>query len=199
MAIVFGVADERQSREILRTADHFIDALRRDKGYTREATLDNLLPIPPGEVVGNREFGMYMNGGMLLAMTFWEVTARCRAGDAKGANELLSRFAAHARRTNWFEGENAFAMDGRPLGWNNEPYLADQIVAAAALVHGFLGLSYSADDFHVSPHLPPNWDRMSAEIQFKGRRYRVTAFQDGRHRRELVTGTSNRKTPERQP
>jgi hypothetical protein len=190
MAIVFGVADEEQSREILRTADHLIAALQRDRGYTHEATLDNLLPIPPGDVVGNREFGMYMNGGMLLAMTFWEVTARCRAGDAKGANELLSRFAAHARRTNWFEGENAFAMDGRPLGWNNEPYLADQIVGAAALVHGFLGLSYSADDFQVTPHLPPDWDKMSAEIQFKGRRYRVTAFRDGRHHRELVTTSS---------
>jgi len=187
MAIVFGVADERRSREILRTADHLIAALRRDHGYTREATLDNLLPIPPDAVVGNRKFGMYMNGGMLLAMTFWEVTARCRAGDAKGAHELLSRFAAHARLTNWFEGENAFAMDGRPLGWNNEPYLADQIVAAAALVHGFLGLSYSADDFRVAPHLPPGWDKMSAEIQFKGRRYRVTAYQDGRHHREPVT------------
>ncbi len=188
MAIVFGVADERQSREIIRTADHLIAGLVRDHGYTREAALDNLLPIRLDDMWnGKQEFGTYMNGGMLLAMTFWEVTARCRAGDAKGAHELLTRFAAHARRTNWFEGENAFAMDGRPLGWNNEPYLADQIVAAAALVHGFLGLSYSADDFQVTPHLPPAWDKMSAEIQFKGRRYRVTAFQDGRHQRELAT------------
>ena len=186
MAIVFGVADQRQSREILRTADYLIAGLRRDHGYTREGTLDNLLPIPPEQVAGNRKFGMYMNGGMLLAMTFWEVTARCRAGDAEGARGLLTRFAAHARRTNWFEGENAFTMDGRALGWNDEPYLADQIVAAAALVHGFLGLSYSADDFQVSPHLPPGWDKMSAVIQFKGRRYRVTALANGKWQREAI-------------
>ena len=43
---------------------------------------------------------------------FWEVVARCQAEDARGAHELLSRFAAHARRTNWYEGENAFSMDG---------------------------------------------------------------------------------------
>jgi hypothetical protein len=186
MAIVFGAADERQSREILRTADHLIAGLRRDSGYTREGTLDNLLPLLPEDGKGVGKFGMYQNGGMLLAMTFWEVTARCRAGDAKGAHELLSRFAAHARRTNWFEGENAFAMDGRPAGWNNEPYLADQIVVAAAVVHGFLGLSYSADDLQVNPHLPPGWDKMSAEIQFKGRRYQITAYADGKWQKQEI-------------
>ena len=158
MPIVFGVADNRQTRAILATADHFLAGLRRDQGYTREGTLDNLLPIPPQDVVGGRKFGMYMNGGMLLAMTFWEVTARAVGGDAAGAQELLSRFAAHARRTNWYEGENAFSMDGKPLGWSYEPYLADQIAAAASLVHGFLGLQYTWDDFTVTPHLPPGWD-----------------------------------------
>jgi hypothetical protein len=73
--------------------------------------------------------------------------------------------ATHVRGTNWYEGENAFSMDGQPCGWNGEPYLADQTVAAASLVHGFLGLSYTPDDFHLDPHLPPGWNEMSAEIQ----------------------------------
>ena len=186
MAIVFGVAGKRQAKEILRTADHFIAQLRQSNGYTREATLDNMVPYRREDQAGPRPFGGYMNGGMLLAMTFWEVVARCRAGDAKGAHELLSRFAAHARRTNWYEGDNAFSMDGRPYGWNGEPYLADQIVAAASLVHGFLGLSYTLDGFRLDPHLPPGWDKMSAEIQFQGRRYRVTAQADGKWHKEVV-------------
>jgi len=179
MAIVFGVADKRQAKAILRTADHFIAQLRRSNGYSREATLDNLVPHRREDQAGPRPFGGYMNGGMLLAMTFWEVVARCQAGDAKGAHELLLRFAARAGRTNWYEGENAFSMDAKPCGWNGEPYLADQIVAAASLVHGFLGLSYTLDDFRLDPRLPPGWDKMSAEIQFKGRRYRVTAQANG--------------------
>jgi hypothetical protein len=191
MAIVFGVADQSQAKEILRTADHFIAQFRESNGYTREATLDNLVPYRPEDQAGPRPFGGYMNGGMLLAMTFWEVVARCQADDARGAHELLSRFAAHARRTNWYEGENAFSMDGRPCGWNGEPYLADQIVAAASLVHGFLGLTFTPNDFRLDPHLPPGWDKMSAEIQFQGRRYRVTAQADGQWTKEVIQPQSN--------
>ena len=82
-----------------------------------------------------------------------------------GVSRVAVGGATHVRGTNWYEGENAFSMDGQPCGWNGEPYLADQIVAAASLVHGFLGLSYTPDDFHLDPHLPPGWNEMSAEIQ----------------------------------
>ena len=37
MAIVLGVADQRQSREIIRTADYLIASLRRDRGYRSPA------------------------------------------------------------------------------------------------------------------------------------------------------------------
>jgi trehalose/maltose hydrolase-like predicted phosphorylase len=82
-------------------------------------------------------------------------------------------------------------MDGRPCGWNGEPYLADQMVAAASLVHGFLGLTFTPNDFRLDPHLPPGWDKMSAEIQFQGRRYRVTAQADGQWTKEVIQPQSN--------
>ena len=144
-SIVFGIADADKASKILKTADQRIEVLMRDYHYTREATLDGLWPLTR-EDYGNYDafkgingdsFGTYQNGGMLLTVTFYEIVARCRTGDADGAYKLLKNFANHAAITNWFEGENAFSIDAKPWGWGGEPFLADQILAAAALVHGY--------------------------------------------------------------
>ena len=42
-------------------------------------------------------FGNYMNGGSLLAWTYWEIMGRCRAGDSEGAYRRLKLFACTAR------------------------------------------------------------------------------------------------------
>jgi len=120
-----------------------------------------------------------MDGGMLLCMTFWEVAARCRGGDADGAYRLLKNFSRHAARTNWFEGVNSFSIHGEPIGWEGDPFLADQLVAATSVVHGFLGLDYSWDNFTVNPHLPSGWDKISATVMFKDTPYTILATSAG--------------------
>jgi len=180
-AILHGIAGPEQARRLLVTADLRISELKKYYNYTREGTLDNLWPLKTGEIqLRHLRFGALMDGGMLLCMTFWEVAARCRVGDADGAYRLLKNFSEHAGRTNWFEGVNAFSMDGKPTGWEGDPFLADQLVAAAGVIHGFLGLDYSWDNFTVTPHLPSSWDRMSATIMFKGIRYTILATSSGR-------------------
>jgi len=66
-----------------------IEGLQKSNGYTREGTLDNLIPYRKEDQAGARPYGGYMNGGMLLALTYREVVARCRTDDAKGAEQLL--------------------------------------------------------------------------------------------------------------
>jgi cellobiose phosphorylase len=70
-------------------------------------------------------------------------------------------------------------MDGQPFGWGSEPYLSDQVTVPAALVDGFLGVRRTVKDFTLKPALPPGWKEMSAELLYKGSRYRVTAQSDG--------------------
>ena len=166
---------------MLDTANRRIAVLEKENGYRGEGTLDLLWPVPQELCSGGvrRGFGKYQNGGMLLTWTYWEIVARAMSGDAAGAWERLRRFADRAGRTNWFEGENSFTIDGQPLGWGSEPYLSDQVTVPAALVDGFLGLRRDGQDFSLSPALPPGWDKMSAVIMFKGNRYRVTGKSDG--------------------
>lgn len=91
----------------------------------------------------------------------------------------MKNFSKHAAKTNWLEGANGFGMNGKPSGPFYEPFLADGLVAAAGLVHGFLGLRYGWERFNVRPHLPSGWDEMSAQIMFKGVPYRIRACADG--------------------
>jgi hypothetical protein len=116
---------------------------------------------------------------MLIAMTLWEVAARCHAGAPDGAYRLLKSFSEHAARSNWFEGANGFLMTGKPAAPFYEPFLADGLVAAAGVVPGFLGLRYSWEGVSATPHLPAGWDEMTARIMFRGIPYSITAQSDG--------------------
>lgn len=177
-AIVFGLASLDQAKKILDTADRRLPVLAKEFGYQGEGTLDLLWPVP-GEfcVEGIRRdgFGKYQNGGMLLTWTYWEIVARAKAGDAAGAWERLRRFALRAARTNWFEGENSFTIDGQPYGWGSEPYLCDQITVPAALVDGILGVTMTWDHLTARPALPLGWKSAAAEIVWKGHRYHLRA------------------------
>lgn len=180
-AIVLGLASKEQTARILDTAGRRLAVLAQENGYTGEGTLDLLWPVPQKLCVGSvgAGFGKYQNGGMLLTWTYWEIVARAQNGDAAGAWERMRRFAARAARTNWFEGENSFTMDGQPFGWGSEPYLSDQVTVPAALIDGFLGVRRTGKDFTLTPALPPGWKEMAAELLHLGRRYRVTAQADG--------------------
>ncbi|MCF7837383.1 MAG: hypothetical protein K9N49_02025 [Candidatus Marinimicrobia bacterium] len=186
-AIVHGLASKEQAVKMLDTANRRILVLEKENGYRGEGTLDLLWPVPQEMCSGGVArggFGKYQNGGMLLTWTYWEIVARAQSGDAAGAWERLKRFADRAGRTNWFEGENSFTMDGQPFGWGSEPYLCDQITVPAALVDGFLGLRRDRQDFTLAPALPPGWRQMSATIQFLGQRHHLTAKADGTCSRE---------------
>lgn len=180
-AIVYGLASSEQAARMLDTADRRLPVLARENGYEGEGTLDLLWEVPKEICAGSagNGFGKYQNGGMLLTWTYWEIVARAQAGDAAGAWNRMKRFAARASRTNWFEGENSFTMDGKPYGWGSEPYLCDQVTVPAAIIDGFLGARRTTQHLTLAPSLPPDWNEMSAEFLYLGRQYRVTANADG--------------------
>ena len=101
-----------------------------------------------------------------------ELSARARAGDAEGAYRRLSRFAQRAEETRW-AGDNSFTITAEPKG-DGEPYLADMVVATAAVVHGILGITPCWERLETKPCLPDGWSGAEAEVLYKGRRHRVT-------------------------
>lgn len=193
--IVNGIASQGQARQLLATADARIEELIANYHYSREATLDTLWPFESDDsTVVDRlkgpngdSFGTYMNGGSLIAMTLLEIAARCLAGDPDGAHALLTAFGQHAGQTNWFEGENAFAINGQPCGWGGEPYLADGLCAPAALIFGFLGCQFDWHDIRLNPQLPQAWPQMGACIQYKGQTWQLHAQHNGSWSKTLIS------------
>jgi hypothetical protein len=179
-AIVFGVASPEQARKILATADARLAVLEREHGYTGCATLSALWPIPvlnterfrTGEEGTYWPFGHYMNGGSLLAETYWEVVARAKTGDAAGAYRRLRRFAEKWGTGGWF-GRNGALISGEVGGGNGEVYLADLVVTSASLVNGILGIRPTWDKLDVEPCLPSGWDSATATVIYKGVRHTV--------------------------
>ena len=173
--IAVGIASPEQARKIVATADRRITELEQEHGYQGFAGLSALWPVPESvNPLANRwqTYGAYMNGGSLLCQTYWEIVARCRAGDAEGAYRRLSRFAQRAEETSW-AGDNAFTITAEPKG-DGEPYLADMVVATAAVVHGVLGITPSWERLEAKPCLPDGWSGAEAEVLYKGRRHRAT-------------------------
>lgn len=171
LAIAFGVADNRQAAAILKTADERITELTRQYGYKGDATLDTLWPVET--TLQDYPFTTYQNGSVLNCWTYFEVLARCRCGDVDHACELLRRFADHAGRTNWFEGDSAFNIRSEPHGWGHEPYLSDQVAVAAALIHGLLGIQQTPAGVQVSGNLPTGWEQARAVVPCLGKQYEV--------------------------
>lgn len=178
--IAFGIAPEDRARQVLATADARMEELTASNGYTREASLASLWPQPPSVNVFGFAFGTYMNGGSLMAQTYWEVVARAKLGEVDGtwgAARLLQRHAARFQDHSWV-GDNAADMQGRMRNGDQEPYLADLMVAPASLVNGVLGIQPSWDGLTVDPHLPAGWSEASARIRYKGREH-VVEIRDG--------------------
>ena len=173
LAIECGVADQRQAAAILRTADQRIAELTKQYGYQGDATLDTLWPVDSGSTSASYPFTTYQNGSILNCWTYFEVLARCRGGDVDGAHELLCRFAGHAGRTNWFEGDSAFNIRSEPHGWGQEPYLSDQVAVAAALIHGLMGIRQTAHGLEVTGRLPSAWNQAKATVPSLGKYYEV--------------------------
>jgi len=172
-AVAVGIASPEQARELIATADARLADIARQDSYRGYAGLSALWPVPADlNPLPWQQWGVYMNGGSLLAQTYWEVLARARAGDNEGAYERLRLFAQRFARTSW-AGDNSFNTRGRPQG-DGEPYLADMVVVCAALVNGTLGITPTWDRLAVTPHLPAGWPGASAEVLYKGCRYRVT-------------------------
>jgi len=173
--IAVGIASPEQARKIVATADARIAELEKEYGYKGCAGLSALWPVPESVnplAKSWQTYGVYMNGGTLLCQTYWEIVARARAGDAKGAYHRLSRFAERAREISW-AGDNAFTITGEPKG-DGEPYLADMVAATAGAIHGVLGITPTWQKLDVKPCLPSDWPGAEAEVLYKGRRHRVT-------------------------
>ena len=176
-AVAFGLASPEQARKIVATADARMAWLAAEYGYTGVASVTSLWPVAAGDMdtYGNevwKKFGVYNNGGLCPAMTYWEVMGRIRAGDAAGAWRRLRLFGLHAQQTSW-AGDNAANIKGELKGCDGEPYLADMVVAPAAVVHGILGIQLSWDRLEVHPAMPAGWQRAEADVLYRGRRYHV--------------------------
>ena len=173
--IAVGIASTEQAEKIVATADARIAQLEEEHGYRGYAGLSALWPVPEDINPPSQIFGIYMNGGSLLCQTYWEIVARARAGDAEGAARRLRLFAQRAAETSW-AGDNSFDIKGElnPRHNSGEPYLADMVAAAAAVIHGVLGITPTRDRLEVTPHLPADWPRAEAEVLYKGRRHHVT-------------------------
>ncbi|MFH1920632.1 MAG: discoidin domain-containing protein [Planctomycetota bacterium] len=180
--IAVGLASPEQARKIVATADARIKQIESEYGYQGYAGLSALWPVPEkyNPAGKTHPFGVYMNGGSLLCQTYWEIVARARAGDAEGAYRRVRLFARRAAETSWTGGSNSFDMLARPSrGGYGEPYLADMVVATAAVVHGVLGISPTWKQLEVNPQLPKGWSKAEVEVLYKGRRHRVT-IEDGK-------------------
>ncbi|MBD3175727.1 MAG: hypothetical protein GF320_11140, partial [Armatimonadia bacterium] len=174
--VAFGIASPERGRALLDTLDRRIEEL---DGYAGYASLSAYWPVPSSVNTHpiNQGYGNYMNGGSFLSMTYWEIMARCAAGDAEGAWRRLSRFAEGTLLTgeHGFVGNNWVMQDGRiGHGAGDEPYLSDAIAVPAALVRGVLGVQHGNDGLRVEPLLPEGLGSVSAEVVHLGIRKRVT-------------------------
>lgn len=170
--IAFDIAPPDRAEEMLGTADKRMAELVERNGYTRECSLSALWPYEWDRQFG---FGQYMNGGCLLASTYYEVVARAKTGDVDGqfgAYPLLQGYAQLFERTS-FVGMNAANMQGKMASGSPEIYLSDAVMTPAALVDGIIGVEQSWDGLTADPHLPAGWERASATIQYKGALYHV--------------------------
>ena len=160
-------------------AKALLAVLERDQGYAGLASRSAywLAPASVNTHPANQGFGNYMNGGSFLAMTYWEIMARCAAGDAEGAWTRLHRFAEGTRLTGerGFIGNNWVMPDDRiGYGAGDEPYLSDAIAVPAALVQGILGIRHTNEKLEVHPLLPAALRHVTAEVVHLGVRHRVT-------------------------
>jgi hypothetical protein len=176
--VAVGIASAEQARRIVATADARLAELEQENGYTGCAALSALWPVPPDlNPHPWQTFGRYMNGGSLLVQTYWEIMARCQAGDPTGAARRLTRFARRAAETSW-AGDNAADITGEMRHGDGEPYLADMVATTAALVHGLLGIQPTWNGLTVKPCLPPDWPEARAQVLYKGRRHTITITGD---------------------
>ena len=178
LAIVFGIADPKKAASILKTADDRMAELKEQYGYKGDASLDTLWPVGKHKHSKAYPFTTYQNGSILNCWTYYEVLARCQSGDVDRAHELLRRFAVHAGKTNWFEGDSAFNIRSEPHGWGQEPYLSDQVVVVSALIHGLMGIRQTPEGIKTVGHLPSAWNEVKAVVPCFGRHYEVTRVKD---------------------
>jgi len=177
--VAFGIASPEQAKKLIATIDKRIVELERDNGYIGLASLSAYWPVPASVNTHpfNTGFGNMMNGGSFLSMTYWEIMARCAAGDAEGAWNRLRRFAEGTKLTGekGFIGNNWVMPDGRiGYGAGDEPFLSDAIAVPGALVQGILGIQQTNDKLDVHPVLPAALQKISAEVVHLGIRKRVT-------------------------
>lgn len=177
-AIAFGIASPEQASKTLATIDRRIEELKKSHSYAEMSSLSAYWPQPPHLQFNVHTFPLYMNGGGFLAQTYWEIMARARAGDKKGALHRLKRFAEGSAKLNWV-GTNWVQINGEIGLWAAyEPYLSDMIVVNAALIHGILGIQPSEKELVIQSRAPESWPEASATILDKGKLKLVT-FKNG--------------------
>jgi hypothetical protein len=175
--IAFGVAPHDRAEAMLATADNRMELLKKEHGYTRNASLSLLWPLAPAR--GEQCFGTYFYGGSVLASTYWEIVARARAGHVNGewgAYRLLQNFAKQFAQTS-FVGSNSIDIRGNISLGGDEGYLSDMVLVPAALFHGLLGVDLNWKKITVTPKMPSDWKHANLSLIWKGKLYDI-AIQD---------------------
>ncbi len=158
-AIAFGIADHAQANEILSTADARLAQLPSLNGYTGMGTPNVLWPLPAYANSAHYAFGVYMNGGMFLYATYYEVMARAMAGDTDGAYQRLKNFTQGFLDNSWWGFNWAHPSGAVDNSNGNEPYLQDMLLTASSLTQGILGVRGTWDALTSHRQCPARGNR----------------------------------------
>jgi YVTN family beta-propeller protein len=172
--IAFGIASRAQAEQILSTADARLAQLPSLTGYTGMGTPSVLWPLPAYANINGYDFGVYMNGGMFLYVTYYEVVARAMTGDADGAYARLKGFTQGFQDNSWWATNWAHPSGALENPHGNEPYLLDMLLTVASLTQGILGIRGTWGRLSVTPAMPSGWEQAQARIIYRGKPHSVT-------------------------
>jgi len=152
LAIIHGIANSTQAQRILSNLDARYEALCQQFHRQRDdlwATPANMYPITQlgdmvqnGELIHQKAYPMYENGGAFFYATGLEIAARGAAGQAEQAYATFERLMrrGYARNRLW----------GAELLWNTDTVFSEPLNSALLILWGFaygcLGIRKSLTD-----------------------------------------------------
>ncbi|MDT5017217.1 MAG: hypothetical protein QOD39_3377, partial [Mycobacterium sp.] len=155
LAVTGGLLDRASAHELVTTVERLRNGLNLGaEGFGPPTNLIDAresmpqFPAAADEIV---QFGHTMNGGRLLSWTYFEVGALTATGYSELAWERLDAVLSRFGKTSLLEGVNYWDWRGRPDLARLEPYLADVVLAAAAVPRFFLGIRPDFEIVHVDP------------------------------------------------
>lgn len=185
-AVVAGMVPENRLRRMMRS---FINHPNHHRIFAAGVNLD---PVVDGSMHGGLEFGIWLNGGVLLGPASMELYARALGLGGEGAWDMLKDLLVVWNRNrlaqtpfrDWcrpkpllydkrltYTGGNAWTwVDGKDAtAAGTEPYLADGGAILWALYTGVLGIRPDFQGISFVPHLPQALADTEVKIRLMGK------------------------------